>query len=56
MRPFLQFQPGAERVRSMMEMDAFLKAAGARLWINHDSEQSKTIPKSPAYIERIRVF
>lgn len=35
----------------MNEMEAFLKAAGARLWINHDSQQSKAIPKSPAYVE-----
>ena len=48
--PSFNFNP-EQSVRSMNEMDAFLKATGARLWINHDSEQSKTIPKAPAYIE-----
>ncbi len=48
--PSFNFSP-EQSVRSMNEMEAFLKATGARLWINHDSEQSKTIPKSPAYIE-----
>jgi N-acyl homoserine lactone hydrolase len=48
--PSFNFNP-EQSVRSMNEMQAFLKATGARLWINHDSEQSKTIPKSPAYIE-----
>jgi len=41
----------AQTIRSMNEMDAFMKATGARLWINHDSEQSATIPKSPAFVE-----
>jgi glyoxylase-like metal-dependent hydrolase (beta-lactamase superfamily II) len=40
-----------QTLRSMNEMDAFIKATGARLWINHDSEQSATIPKSPAFAE-----
>jgi glyoxylase-like metal-dependent hydrolase (beta-lactamase superfamily II) len=48
--PAFNFNP-EQSVRSMNEMDAFLKATGARLWINHDSEQSKTIPKSPSFIE-----
>src|SRR5258706_5693217 len=48
--PSFNFNP-EQSVRSMNEMDAFLKASGARLWINHDSAQSKTIPKAPAYIE-----
>jgi glyoxylase-like metal-dependent hydrolase (beta-lactamase superfamily II) len=38
-------------VRTMDEMDAFLKQTGARLWINHDAEQSRTIPKAPAFVE-----
>jgi glyoxylase-like metal-dependent hydrolase (beta-lactamase superfamily II) len=38
-------------VRTMEEMDAFLKQTGARLWINHDAEQSQTIPKAPAFVE-----
>jgi N-acyl homoserine lactone hydrolase len=38
-------------LKSMTEMDAFLKQSGATLWINHDFDQSATIPKSPAFIE-----
>jgi glyoxylase-like metal-dependent hydrolase (beta-lactamase superfamily II) len=41
----------AQSVRSMNEMDAFMKRTGARLWINHDMAQSSTIPKAPAYVE-----
>lgn len=40
-----------QSIRSMNEMDAFIKATGAKLWINHDREQSATIPKSPAFVE-----
>jgi glyoxylase-like metal-dependent hydrolase (beta-lactamase superfamily II) len=40
-----------QSMRSMNEMDAFMKATGAKLWINHDLEQSATIPKSPAFVE-----
>jgi glyoxylase-like metal-dependent hydrolase (beta-lactamase superfamily II) len=40
-----------QSVRSMNEMDAFIKATGAQLWINHDSEQSRAIPKAPAFVE-----
>jgi glyoxylase-like metal-dependent hydrolase (beta-lactamase superfamily II) len=40
-----------QSLRSMEAMDAFLKATGARLWINHDAEQSRSIPKAPAFIE-----
>lgn len=40
-----------QSVRSMNEMDAFITATGAQLWINHDSEQSRAIPKAPAYVE-----
>ena len=38
-------------LRSMQEMDAFLKQTGARLWINHDFEQAQTIRKAPAFYE-----
>ncbi|MBS0453417.1 MAG: N-acyl homoserine lactonase family protein [Proteobacteria bacterium] len=41
----------AQSLKSMQEMDAFLKQTGARLWINHDAEQARTIPKAPAYSE-----
>jgi N-acyl homoserine lactone hydrolase len=37
--------------RSMSEMDSFIKATGARLWINHDAEQSGTVPKAPAFVD-----
>jgi len=40
-----------QSVRSMNEMDAFLKSTGARLWINHDMAQSSAIPKAPAFVE-----
>jgi glyoxylase-like metal-dependent hydrolase (beta-lactamase superfamily II) len=40
-----------QSLHSMNEMDAFLKATGAKLWINHDAEQSATIPKAPAFFE-----
>lgn len=37
--------------RSMNEMDSFIKATGAQLWINHDAEQNRAIPKAPAFVE-----
>jgi N-acyl homoserine lactone hydrolase len=37
--------------RSMGQMNDFIKSSGARLWINHDREQSATIPKAPAFVE-----
>ena len=40
-----------QSVRSMKEMAALIKATGARLWINHDAEQSRGIPKAPAFVE-----
>jgi glyoxylase-like metal-dependent hydrolase (beta-lactamase superfamily II) len=40
-----------QSLRSMNEMEAFIKETGAKLWINHDAEQSTTIPKAPAFIE-----
>ena len=40
-----------QSVRAMNEMDVFIKATGAQLWINHDSEQSRAIPKAPAFVE-----
>jgi N-acyl homoserine lactone hydrolase len=40
-----------QSVRSMNQMDALIKGTGAKLWINHDFEQSAGIPKSPAFIE-----
>lgn len=40
-----------QSLRSMNEMDAFLKATGAKLWINHDPAQSAMIPRPPSFIE-----
>jgi glyoxylase-like metal-dependent hydrolase (beta-lactamase superfamily II) len=40
-----------QSIESMHRIDAFLKASGARLWINHDMAQSRTIPKAPAWVE-----
>ena len=37
--------------RSMIDMDSFIKATGAQLWINHDAEQNRAIPKAPAFVE-----
>jgi N-acyl homoserine lactone hydrolase len=48
--PLLSFDR-EQTLRSMAAMDAFTKQTGARLWINHDGEQSRTIPKAPAYVE-----
>jgi glyoxylase-like metal-dependent hydrolase (beta-lactamase superfamily II) len=46
------FNYNAEQsVRSMNEIDAFLKSTGATLWINHDMAQSSAIPKAPAFVE-----
>jgi N-acyl homoserine lactone hydrolase len=40
-----------QSVRSMEEIDAFMKRTGAKLWINHDRAQSASIPKAPAYVQ-----
>jgi N-acyl homoserine lactone hydrolase len=40
-----------QSVRSMNEMDELIRASGAELWINHDSEQGRAIPKAPAFIQ-----
>lgn len=37
--------------RTMEEMAAFIRETGARLWINHDAEQTRSIPKAPAWID-----
>ncbi len=41
----------AQSLRSMNEMQQVIQRTGAKLWINHDREQSASIPKSPAYVE-----
>jgi glyoxylase-like metal-dependent hydrolase (beta-lactamase superfamily II) len=40
-----------QSIRSMNEMDSFIKATGSQLWINHDTEQGRAIPKAPAFVE-----
>jgi hypothetical protein len=35
----------------MIEINSFINATGAQLWINHDAEQNRAIPKAPAFIE-----
>ena len=41
----------AQSGRTIDEMKALVARTGARLWINHDMEQSAGIPKSPAFVE-----
>jgi N-acyl homoserine lactone hydrolase len=41
-------------VRSLATIDAmkaYTQTTGAKLWINHDMEQGKSIPKSPAFVQ-----
>ena len=38
-------------LKSMNEMEAFLKQTGAELWINHDPDQSRSVPKEPSFVE-----
>lgn len=42
---------GPRSVQSMQEMDAWIKASGAKLWINHDREANANIPKAPAFVQ-----
>ncbi len=37
--------------QSMDKVDAITRAQGAKLWLNHDYEQNKTIPHAPIWIE-----
>ncbi len=37
--------------RSIDAMKAYAKQTGAELWINHDMEQSRAIPKAPAFVQ-----
>jgi hypothetical protein len=37
--------------QSMGEMDSFINATGAKLWINHNAIQSDMILWSPLFIE-----
>lgn len=35
---------------SMDKVDALSKHEGAKIWLNHDTEQSATLPHAPAWI------
>jgi len=37
--------------RTIDAMKAYAKATGAELWVNHDMEQHKSIPKAPAFVQ-----
>ena len=37
--------------RTLEEMKAYVAKTGARLWVNHDLEQHRSIPKAPQYVE-----
>jgi len=40
-----------QSIRAMADVDAFLKANNATLWIQHDDPQNRTIKHAPAYYE-----
>ena len=40
-----------QSTKSMQMVEQLLARTGAKLWINHDPEQGKTIPKAPAWVE-----
>jgi N-acyl homoserine lactone hydrolase len=40
-----------QSVKTMDEMDAFMKANKATLWIQHDLEQNAQLPRAPHYFE-----
>lgn len=48
--PSFNFDSG-QSIRTMHQIEAFVKSTGARLWINHDMAQSQAIPKAPAWVE-----
>jgi N-acyl homoserine lactone hydrolase len=37
--------------RTIDAMKAYARQAGAELWVNHDMEQSRSIPKAPAFVQ-----
>jgi glyoxylase-like metal-dependent hydrolase (beta-lactamase superfamily II) len=47
--PSLNFN-AEQSARSMMMVDQLMAQTGAKLWINHDPEQSNALPKAPAYV------
>jgi glyoxylase-like metal-dependent hydrolase (beta-lactamase superfamily II) len=48
--PALNFN-AEQSARSMQMVEQLLAQTGATLWINHDPEQSKAIPKAPAFVQ-----
>jgi N-acyl homoserine lactone hydrolase len=48
--PSLNFN-AEQSARSMMLVDQLMAQTGAKLWINHDPEQSNSLPKAPAYVQ-----
>jgi glyoxylase-like metal-dependent hydrolase (beta-lactamase superfamily II) len=48
--PALNFN-AEQSAKSMQMVEQLMAQTGAKLWINHDPEQGKTIPKAPAYVE-----
>jgi glyoxylase-like metal-dependent hydrolase (beta-lactamase superfamily II) len=40
-----------QSLATIESMKAFVKQQGAQLWINHDMEQGKAIPKAPAFVQ-----
>ena len=40
-----------QSMQSMERVDSIVKAVGAKLWINHDYEQSKSLPHAPHWIQ-----
>ena len=41
-----------ERTKASMEkVDRIIRSEGARMWINHDAQQSATIPHAPQWVE-----
>ena len=48
--PVFNFDAGQTR-SSMDKIDRMIRSEAARLWINHDTEQSATIPRAPQWVE-----
>jgi glyoxylase-like metal-dependent hydrolase (beta-lactamase superfamily II) len=40
-----------QSLATIESMKAFVKQQGAQIWINHDMEQGKAIPKAPAFVQ-----
>jgi glyoxylase-like metal-dependent hydrolase (beta-lactamase superfamily II) len=40
-----------QSIATIEAMKAYVKQTGAELWINHDPEQQKSLPKAPAFVQ-----